>query len=238
MNLTEKISYIRGLCDGLELDESKPEVKVLNAIVDLLDDMAFEVSDMEELYDELSAQVDEIDQDLADVESDVYDDEDYDIEDYDDEDDDYFLDDDYEDEKPARKNLFKKQTADDLDDYEEEKPRFLPRTTNSNKVVPMRRGSGMEVSLIKPTSLDDAKEICDYLLAGKAVVLNMEGIHTETAQRIIDFTSGSTYSMNGNLQKISNYIFIATPQSVELSGDFQDLLTGGNLDVSGLNIHL
>ena len=85
---------------------------------------------------------------------------------------------------------------------------------------------------------DDAKEICDYLLAGKAVVLNMEGIHTETAQRIIDFTSGSTYSMNGNLQKISNYIFIATPQSVELSGDFQDLLTGGNLDVSGLNIHL
>ena len=155
-----------------------------------------------------------------------------------DEDDDYFLDDDYEDEKPARKSLFKKQAADDLDDYEEEKPRFLPRATNNNKVVPMRRGNGMEVSLIKPTSLDDAKEICDYLLAGKAVVLNMEGIHTETAQRIIDFTSGSTYSMNGNLQKISNYIFIATPQSVELSGDFQDLLSGGNLDVSGLNIHL
>jgi cell division inhibitor SepF len=97
----------------------------------------------------------------------------------------------------------------------------------------------MEVSLIKPTSMDDAKEVCDYLLAGKAVVLNMEGIHMETAQRIIDFTSGATYSMNGNLQKISNYIFIATPQSVELSGDFQDLFTGGSgLDVSGLNIHL
>ena len=238
MNLTEKISYIRGLCDGLELDESKPEVKVLNAIVDLLDDMAFEVSDMEELYDELSAQVDDIDQDLADVESDVYDDEDYDIEDYDDEDDDYFLDDDYEDDdKPAKKGLFKKDSyEDDYDEPEVQKPRFLPRATSNNKVVPMRRG--MEVSLIKPTSLEDAREICDYLLAGKAVVLNMEGIHTETAQRIIDFTSGATYSMDGNLQKISNYIFIATPQSVELSGDFQDLLSGGNIDVSGLNIHL
>lgn len=78
MNLTEKISYIRGLAEGLALDESKPEVKVINAIVELLDDMAFAVSDMEELYDELSAQVDEIDQDLADVESDVYDDEDCD----------------------------------------------------------------------------------------------------------------------------------------------------------------
>lgn len=74
MNLTERISYIRGLCDGLNLDESKPEVKVINAIVELLDDMALAVTDMEELYDELSAQVDEIDEDLADVESDVYDD--------------------------------------------------------------------------------------------------------------------------------------------------------------------
>ena len=158
-----------------------------------------------------------------------------------DEDDDYFLDSDYEDEdKPARKSLFKRPAADDLDDdYEEEpaKPRFLSRpVSNNNKVISMRRG--MEVSLIKPTSLDDAKEICDYLLAGKAVVLNMEGIHMETAQRIIDFTSGATYSLSGNLQKISNYIFIATPPSVELSGDFQDLLSGGNLDVSGLNIRL
>lgn len=78
MNLTEKIAYIKGLAEGLNLDESKPEVKVINAIVELLDDMAYSVSDMEELYDELSAQVDEIDQDLADVESDVYDDEDCD----------------------------------------------------------------------------------------------------------------------------------------------------------------
>ena len=89
MNLTEKISYIKGLVEGLSLDESKPEVKVINAIVDLLDDMAYSVSDMEDLYDDLSAQVDEIDQDLADVESDIYDDEeddDCDCCDFDDED--------------------------------------------------------------------------------------------------------------------------------------------------------
>lgn len=158
----------------------------------------------------------------------------------DDENEDYFLDDDYEDEdRPARKGFFKKSDDgfdDDYDSAEQARPRFLPRPAG-NKVVSMRRS--MEVSLVKPTSMDDAKEICDYLLAGKAVVLNMEGIHTEVAQRIIDFTSGGTYSMNGNLQKISNYIFIATPQTVELSGDFQDILAaGGALDVSGLNIHL
>ena len=154
------------------------------------------------------------------------------------EDDDYFLDDDYNDEKPARKGLFGKRD-DDYYDYEEEeespKPRFLGG--RSSKVVPMKRS--MEVSMIKPTSIEDSKEICDYLLAGKAVVLNMEGLHTEVAQRIIDFASGATYSIGGNLQKISNYIFIATPQSVELSGDFQDLLSGGDLGgVTGLNIRL
>ena len=173
----------------------------------------------------------------------------------DDENEDYFLDDDYEDEdRPARKGFFKKSDDgfdDDYDSAEQARPRFLPRPAG-NKVVSMRRS--MEVSLVKPTSMDDAKEICDYLLAGKAVVLNMEGIHTEVAQRIIDFTSGldvdiaqriidftsgSCFAISGNLQKISNYIFIATPQTVELSGDFQDILAaGGALDVSGLNIHL
>lgn len=86
MNLTEKISYIRGLCEGLNLDESKPEVKVMNAIIDLLDDMSYSVTDMEDLYDELSAQVDEIDQDLAEAETELYgEDDDFD---YDDDEDD------------------------------------------------------------------------------------------------------------------------------------------------------
>lgn len=154
----------------------------------------------------------------------------------DDDDEDYFgPEDDYELDRPSsRRNTFN-NSRDDMDDEEDEpRPRFFSRS--SSKVVPMKRT--MEVSMIKPTSIEDARDICDFLLDGKAVVLNMEGIHTEVAQRIIDFTSGATYSMNGNLQKISSYIFIATPESVELSGDFQDLLGSGNLDVSGMNIRL
>lgn len=81
MNLTEKISYIKGLAEGLNLDDTKPEVKVINAMLDLLDDIAYSVNDMEDLYDDLSGQVDEIDQDLADVESELYDDDDCDCDD-------------------------------------------------------------------------------------------------------------------------------------------------------------
>lgn len=84
MTLSERISYIRGLADGLELDESKKEVKVLNAIIDLLDDMTLAVESTEELYDELAEQVDAIDEDLTTLEDDFYDDCDCDCDCYDD----------------------------------------------------------------------------------------------------------------------------------------------------------
>ena len=99
-------------------------------------------------------------------------------------DDDYFDEEDYEEEKPVIKKRSFGKRDEEMDDYrheEESKPRFLPRSSN-NKVVQMRRS--MEVSLIKPTSMEDTREICDYLLAGKAVVLNMEGIHMEVAHSL------------------------------------------------------
>ena len=54
--------------------------------------------------------------------------------------------------------------------------------------------------------------------------MNLEGMELEVAQRIIDFISGATFAISGNLQKISNYIFLVTPTNVDISGDLQDLL--------------
>ncbi len=72
MTLTEKVAYIKGLTDGLKLDESKDHVKVLNAIVEILDDMAQEITDMEECLDDVCEQVDAIDEDLSFLEEDFY----------------------------------------------------------------------------------------------------------------------------------------------------------------------
>ena len=85
MNLTERIAYIRGLAEGLKLDEDKDEVKVLNAIIDLLEDMAYDMVDMESIVDDVCNQVDEIDEDLAEVEEELYGD-DYEAEWFDDDD--------------------------------------------------------------------------------------------------------------------------------------------------------
>ena len=125
---------------------------------------------------------------------------------------------------------------------EYEPSKVSKRYNSSNKVAPMKNrrssnmnfGSGLEVCVIKPVSIDEARTVTETLLQNRAVVLNLEGLDVEIAQRIIDFTSGSCYAINGNLQKISNYIFIITPQTVEISGDFQDIFGGGssNSDVT------
>lgn len=156
---------------------------------------------------------------------------DYDDDFYDDE----FYDDDYEEEKP-RKPIFgglKKSSRDDYDDFdvEENGNRFAP--ASSSKVTPMRQpasrrnnSANMEVCVVKPTSVDDSREITETLLTGRTVILNLEGMDLEIAQRIIDFISGATFAISGNLQKISNYIFLVTPTNVDISGDLQDLLSG------------
>ena len=132
----------------------------------------------------------------------------------------------YDDDEPVE-NIKKAPVIHREETYEDEKP----AKKVSQKVTPIRSvkrapGPGMEVCVIKPTSVDDAREITETLLNNQTVVLNLENLDVEIAQRIIDFASGSTYAISGNLQKISNYIFIITPACVDISGDFQEIVSG------------
>lgn len=76
MNITEKVSYIKGLAEGLNLDESGKEGKVLLAIIDALDDMAHQVDEIDMDLSDLADVVGEIDDTIADIEEDFYGDED------------------------------------------------------------------------------------------------------------------------------------------------------------------
>ena len=106
------------------------------------------------------------------------------------------------------------------------------RPVASPKITPMRsskRGTqapNMEVCVIKPSSMEDTREIADTLVDNSTVILNLEGIDMELAQRIIDFTSGACYSLGGSLQKVSSYIFVLGPYNVDITGDLQNILGG------------
>ena len=93
-----------------------------------------------------------------------------------------------------------------------------------------------EVCMVKPTSMSDAKELCDILIGGRAVVINMEGVNLDLAQRVIDFASGACYSMKGNLQNISRNFFIVTPSNIGLTGDFTAAKNKSN--PSNVNINM
>lgn len=90
MKNTERVSYIRGLAEGLELDENKKEVKVLNAVIDMLDDLAFSMAELQDNVNDMADQLDAVDEDLGTLEDDFYDEDDEEDEDAenDDEDDD------------------------------------------------------------------------------------------------------------------------------------------------------
>lgn len=83
MELSQRVSYLKGLMDGLKIDESTDEGKVLRIMADILDDMALSIEDIADEVDEVVEIIDDIDSDLGDLEEAVYfDDDDEDLDDY------------------------------------------------------------------------------------------------------------------------------------------------------------
>lgn len=90
MSITEKVAYLKGLAEGMDLDTEKKEGKLLAAIIDVLEDIALELADIEDAQEELGEGLDAVSDDLEDVEDLLYGE--------DDEDEEYELDDLGEDE--------------------------------------------------------------------------------------------------------------------------------------------
>lgn len=74
MTLTEKVAYLKGLAEGLGLDEQSKETKVFNAIFDILEDVALSVTDIEDTVELVEEHLDAVDEDLDELESVVYED--------------------------------------------------------------------------------------------------------------------------------------------------------------------
>lgn len=68
MNIVEKAAYLRGLCDGLDIDTTTKEGKLLLAMVDVIDELADSVSDLQQITDEMSDELDEVAEELLELE--------------------------------------------------------------------------------------------------------------------------------------------------------------------------
>lgn len=73
MTVTEKVAYLKGLVEGLDFDKNDKETKVINAVLDVLEDLALTVSDLDDEMELVTEQLDAVDEDLADLEEIFYD---------------------------------------------------------------------------------------------------------------------------------------------------------------------
>ncbi|MDR3589368.1 MAG: cell division protein SepF [Negativicutes bacterium] len=105
---------------------------------------------------------------------------------------------------------------------EEERPRleeFDQKVKKGGNLVnlPTAAPKQVKVMVVEPFTFDDAQHVADHLRNRKPVVINLENTDKEVAKRMIDFISGTTYAINGTIQKIGNNIFLCAPNNVDVA---------------------
>ena len=79
--------------------------------------------------------------------------------------------------------------------------------------------ASVRVHLVLPRSFNDAQQIADKFKAAVPVILNLQSAETDLAKRLIDFSSGLTYALDGGMQRVADKVFMLTPQNVEVSAE-------------------
>lgn len=93
------------------------------------------------------------------------------------------------------------------------------RKTKIFDIAPQSQSAGMQVAIYKPKHFDDIKLVADELKNGKPVIVNFSEISDNSYSRMLDCLSGVLYAIEGDLIKIANYIYLASPKGVHAVGN-------------------
>lgn len=102
-------------------------------------------------------------------------------------------------------------------DNNEETPRKVVDFQSAASARENTTMAKMKVMVIEPKSFDDAQQVANDLREKKPVVINFEKTDATDAKRIVDFISGTTYALNGEIKKIGNNVFLCAPSNVNVS---------------------
>ncbi len=86
-------------------------------------------------------------------------------------------------------------------------------------VLSLHAQKQQEIVVLQPRSFEDARLAADYLKMRRPVIVNLRDAQGELAQRIVDFTSGATYAVDGHLRRVGEAIFLFTPNHVVITAD-------------------
>ncbi len=97
-------------------------------------------------------------------------------------------------------------------------PTFAGRVS-APVIRPMSVGEAAKVQVVAPTRFGDAKEIADCLKSSRPVIVNLQVAERDLQRRMIDFCSGVTYALSGEMEKVADEVFLLTPTNVKVSDE-------------------
>lgn len=95
-------------------------------------------------------------------------------------------------------------------------------------IVSIHSNKNLKVVVCEPEKFDEVQSLADHLKNRKQIILNFESTPPEVSQRIIDFISGSLYSLDGQSQQLGRNIFLFAPSNVEITKDHRTLMRKNN----------
>ena len=99
----------------------------------------------------------------------------------------------------------------------------------SNKVVNMPQTQQVKMVICQPTTFEQSESICNLLKEKKSIIVNLD-----VARRIVDVVSGAVHALDGNLQKVSNSIFLVAPYNYDITNEMAREEIKNKLSVSWL----
>ncbi len=88
-------------------------------------------------------------------------------------------------------------------------------------------GVNAKMVLKEPTRFEEAQDIADDLLAGKAVIINIESCDPEVAAKLVDFIGGVIYAIGGDIQKITDDTLVSAPANIDIAKDIANATARG-----------
>ncbi len=97
--------------------------------------------------------------------------------------------------------------------------REAARRSRPRAIEAVPRAPSAQVHLVLPRSFNDAQQIADKFKHSVPVIVNLQNADQELSKRLVDFASGLTYALNGNMQRVADRVFLLTPHDVEVSAE-------------------
>ena len=143
---------------------------------------------------------------------------------------------DYPEEGEKDQARSRKETSERESEFDDTLTRSSSRTAKKggSNVVDFESGRGevkshLSVVIVRPTKIEEAAYVCDYLRENKLCIINMHDVDHQTAQRIADYLGGVSYALKGQVERIDSHIFVMGPEGSKITADLKEGLRSGEL---------